>query len=73
MPSCSGEDPGKKSAAEPKASGGGLDPKRWSASGYSDADPVTNNTTPAGRAKNRRAKLIMMPDVEEMLDLKSLL
>jgi chemotaxis protein MotB len=53
--------------------GGGLSPKRWSASGYGQTDPVAANDTPEGRAKNRRVELILMPDVEEMLDLKSLL
>lgn len=56
-----------------KDGGGGLDPKLWSASGYGDTDPVASNATPAGRAKNRRVELILMPNVEEMLDLKSLL
>ena len=53
--------------------GGGLSPKRWSASGYGQTDPIAGNDTPEGRAKNRRVELILMPDVEEMLDLKSLL
>ena len=56
-----------------KDPGGGLDPKHWSASGYGSTDPIASNTTPAGRAKNRRVELILMPNVEEMLDLKSLL
>ena len=52
--------------------GGGLDPKHWSASGYGDTDPVATNQTPEGRGKNRRVELILMPNVEEMLDLQSL-
>jgi len=56
-----------------KDPGGGLDPKHWSASGYGSTDPVASNSTPAGRAKNRRVELILLPNVEEMLDLKSLL
>lgn len=56
-----------------KDPGGGLNPKHWSASGYGSTDPVASNATPAGRAKNRRVELILMPNVEEMLDLKSLL
>ena len=63
----------KKTAGELERRGGGLDPKRWSASGYGETDPVASNDSPAGRAKNRRVELILMPDVEEMLDLKSLL
>ena len=60
---------------EPPAveAGGGLSPKRWSASGYGQTDPIAVNDTPEGRGKNRRVELILMPDVEEMLDLKSLL
>jgi chemotaxis protein MotB len=55
------------------ATGGNLNPKRWSASGYGQTDPIAANDSPDGRAKNRRVELILMPDVEEMLDLKSLL
>ena len=62
-----------KKAAEAEVKGGGLDPKRWSASGYGETDPIASNDSPEGRAKNRRVELILMPDVEEMLDLKSLL
>jgi chemotaxis protein MotB len=53
--------------------GGGFNPKLWSASGYGETDPVASNDTPDGRSKNRRVELILLPDVEEMLDLKSLL
>ena len=59
--------------AETAASSGNLNPKRWSASGYGQTDPIVTNDSPEGRAKNRRVELILMPDVEEMLDLKSLL
>ncbi|MBM4356576.1 MAG: OmpA family protein [Deltaproteobacteria bacterium] len=52
--------------------GGGLDPKHWSAAGYGDNDPVAPNTTPEGRQANRRCELIVVPKLEEMLDLKSL-
>jgi chemotaxis protein MotB len=53
--------------------GGNLNAKHWSASGYGQTDPIAANDSPEGRAKNRRVELILMPDVEEMLDLKSLL
>jgi len=59
--------------AEPERHGGNLNPKHWSASGYGQTDPVASNETPEGRGKNRRVELVLMPDVEEMLDLKSLL
>lgn len=52
--------------------GGGLDPKNWSAAGYGDTDPVANNDSEEGREKNRRVELVVMPNVEEMLNLNSL-
>jgi chemotaxis protein MotB len=55
-----------------KNPGGGLNPKLWSASGYGETDPIASNAGKYGREKNRRVELIMMPNVEEMLDLKSL-
>ena len=55
-----------------KSPGGGLDSSLWSASGYGDTDPIAPNESTEGRQKNRRVELIMMPNVEEMLDLKSL-
>ena len=61
------------SAEGEKGGGGGLDPTHWSASGYGDTDPVAPNADDDGRQKNRRVELILMPDVSEMLDLKSFL
>ena len=52
--------------------GGGLPPNRWSASGYGETDPVAGNSSPDNMQRNRRVELIVMPNVEEMLDLKSL-
>jgi len=52
--------------------GGGLNPANWSAAGYADTDPVAPNDTEEGRKKNRRVELVVQPDVEEMLNLKSL-
>jgi chemotaxis protein MotB len=60
-------------APELERHGGNLNPQRWSASGYGQTDPIAANDSPEGRAKNRRVELVLMPDVEEMLDLKSLL
>ena len=65
--------PQQKEATPELAGGGNLNPKRWSASGYGQTDPIASNESPDGRAKNRRVELILMPDVEEMLDLTSLL
>ena len=52
--------------------GGGLPSKNWSASGYGETDPVVSNSTAVNKQKNRRVELVVMPNVEEMLDLKSL-
>ncbi len=52
--------------------GGGLNPTNWSAAGYASTDPVANNDTEEGRAKNRRVELVVVPDVKEMLNLNSL-
>jgi chemotaxis protein MotB len=52
--------------------GGGLNPTNWSAAGYASTDPVANNDTDEGRAKNRRVELVVVPDVKEMLNLNSL-
>jgi chemotaxis protein MotB len=52
--------------------GGGLPRDHWSAAGYGDTDPVAANDTPENTQKNRRVELVVLPNVEEMLDLKSL-
>lgn len=61
-----------KSHDDKKDQGGGLKAERWSAAGYGDTDPVAPNDAPANMEKNRRVELVVMPNVEEMLDLKSL-
>jgi chemotaxis protein MotB len=53
--------------------GGGLDPLRLHAAGYGETDPVMKNDSEDGRQQNRRVELVLMPDVEEMLDLRSLI
>ena len=61
------------SKVDSKDGGGGLDPAHLHAAGYGETDPVAPNDTPAEREKNRRVELVLMPNVEEMLDLKSLI
>ncbi len=61
------------SPVDAKEGGGGLNPKRLHAAGYGDTDPVADNGSDAGRQANRRVELVLMPDVEEMLDLKTLI
>jgi chemotaxis protein MotB len=58
---------------ETKTGGGGLDPTHLHAAGYGETDPIADNTTDEGRQANRRVELVLMPDVSEMLDLKSLI
>jgi chemotaxis protein MotB len=54
------------------AEGGGLDRTHWSAAGYADTDPVAANDSEQGREQNRRVELVVLPNVEEMLNLNSL-
>ena len=61
------------SATDAKTGGGGLDPMHLHAAGYGETDPIADNNTDEGRQANRRVELVLMPDVSEMLDLKSLI
>ena len=61
------------SPANAEGGGGGLDPKRLHAAGYGETDPVAANADDATRALNRRVELVLLPDVEEMLDLWQML
>jgi chemotaxis protein MotB len=55
-----------------KGVGGGLPADHWSAAGYGETDPIVGNDAPENMQKNRRVELVVLPNVEEMLDLKSL-
>lgn len=55
-----------------KDPGGGLNPRNWAASGYGDTDPAVANDSPENMTKNRRVELVVMPNVEEMLDISKL-
>jgi chemotaxis protein MotB len=46
-----------------------VDPKRVIASGHSQYDPVQTNTTPEGRALNRRTDIILSPKLDELYKL----
>lgn len=51
---------------------GNMPRQHWSAAGFADTDPVASNATKDGQQKNRRCELIVVPDVDEMIDLKEL-
>lgn len=47
----------------------GIEPKRIIASGKSEFDPVADNETPEGRAKNRRTEIVLTPNMDEIFKL----
>ena len=46
-----------------------VDPLRVIASGHSFYDPISTNSTPEGRSKNRRTEIILSPKLDEMYKL----
>lgn len=55
--------------------GGGLDQKKWAASGYGETDPAEGtmeNQSKDQQNKNRRVELVVQPNVEEMLNLNTI-
>lgn len=44
---------------------GNLDPSRLAAAGYAEYHPIAENTSPEGRAANRRVDLIIVADLEQ--------
>lgn len=46
-----------------------VDPVRIIASGHSQYDPVDANSTPEGRAKNRRTEIILIPKLDQLYKL----
>ena len=53
--------------------GGILPRQHWSAAGFADTDPVATNGTKDGQQRNRRCALVVVPDADEMLDLRALM
>jgi len=49
--------------------GSKIDPKRLTAAGRSEYDPVDNRNTPEARQKNRRTEIILTPDLSELYNL----
>ena len=47
----------------------GVNPSRLSAAGRGEYNPLTDNDTDAGRARNRRTEIIITPKLDQFLDL----
>src|SRR5690606_10253029 len=47
----------------------GVDPKRMTAGGRGEYNPIASNDTDAGRAKNRRTQIIITPQLDEFMEL----
>lgn len=48
--------------------GKGIPPKQLSATGYGEHRPIASNDTAAGRGKNRRVEIVILPDYAEEKD-----
>jgi chemotaxis protein MotB len=46
-----------------------VDPKRLTAGGRGEYNPVADNTTDAGKIKNRRTQIIITPKLDQFMDL----
>lgn len=51
----------------------GMSSDRISAAGYADTVPIESNDTEEGRARNRRIEIVLMPNLDELPDLSSLM
>jgi chemotaxis protein MotB len=47
----------------------GVDPKRLTAGGRGEYNPVADNTSEQGKAKNRRTQIIITPKLDQFMDL----
>jgi len=45
----------------------GMRPETLSSAAYGEFDPVASNTTPHGRAKNRRIEITLVPHIDELV------
>ena len=46
----------------------GVDPKRLTAGGRGEYNPLTTNTTEVGRQRNRRTQIIITPKLDQFMD-----
>ena len=51
----------------------GMDPAHTGAAGFAEFDPVGDNSTPEGRASNRRIDIILMPSLGDIPGMKEML
>lgn len=47
----------------------GVDPQRLTAAGRGEYNPIATNSTPEGRARNRRTQIIITPKLDQFLEL----
>lgn len=47
----------------------GVDPKRLTAGGRGEYNPIASNDTPDGKAKNRRTQIIITPKLDQFMEL----
>ncbi len=47
----------------------GVDPKRLTAGGRGEYNPIADNTTVAGKARNRRTQIIITPKLDQFMEL----
>lgn len=47
----------------------GIDPKRLTAAGRGEYNPVASNSTPEGKTLNRRTQIIITPNLDQFMDL----
>lgn len=46
-----------------------VDPKRLTAGGRGEFNPIADNSTPAGKSKNRRTQIIITPKLDQFMEL----
>ena len=47
----------------------GVNPSRLTAGGRGEYNPIADNTTDAGRQRNRRTEIIITPNLDQFMDL----
>jgi len=47
----------------------GVDPKRLTAGGRGEYNPIADNSTPGGKAQNRRTQIIITPKLDQFMTL----